>query len=97
MHDNCIDYLLMKSGKSMNYEEEITVEVDTDLEELINILEAGGFKLKNTYDLNDIYLVNKNDKNINDLSILNKCVLIRHIIDENKEINLVTYKHKEYN
>lgn len=30
----------------MNYENEITVEVDTNLENLINILEERGFKLK---------------------------------------------------
>lgn len=46
----------------MNYENEITVEVDTNLENLINILEERGFKLKEEYDLNDIYLINKNDK-----------------------------------
>lgn len=64
----------------MNYENEITVEVDTDLEDLINILEERGFKLKEEYDLNDIYLINKNDKENDYLSMLNKCVLIRHII-----------------
>ena len=43
----------------MNYENEITVEVDTNLENLINILEERGFKLKEEYDLNDIYLMIK--------------------------------------
>ena len=46
----------------MNYENEITVEVDTTLENLISILENRGFKLKEAYDLNDIYLINKLDK-----------------------------------
>ena len=46
----------------MNYENEITVEVNTTLEDLISILENNGFKLKETYDLNDIYLINKVDK-----------------------------------
>lgn len=81
----------------MNYENEITVEVDTGLEELISILESRGFKLKETYDLNDIYLINKNDKKGDYLSMLNKCVLIRHIIEENKETKMLTYKYKEYN
>ena len=66
----------------MNYENEITVEVDTNLENLINILEERGFKLKEEYDLNDIYLINKNDKENDYLSMLNKCVLIRHIIEK---------------
>lgn len=81
----------------MNYENEITVEVDTSLEELINILESKGFKLKETYDLNDIYLINKKDIKGDYLSMLNKCVLIRHIIEENREIKMLTYKYKEYN
>lgn len=81
----------------MNYENEITVEVDTGLEELISILESRGFKLKETYDLNDIYLINKNDKKGDDLLMLNKCVLIRHIIEEDKETKMLTYKYKEYN
>ena len=81
----------------MNYENEITVEVDTGLEELISILESRGFKLKETYDLNDIYLISKNDKKGDYLSMLNRCVLIRHIIEEDKETKMLTYKYKEYN
>lgn len=81
----------------MNFENEITVEVDTSKEELINILEEKGFKLKEMYDINDIYLINKKDKKNDYLSMLNKCVLIRHIIEENKEKKFLTYKYKEYN
>ena len=81
----------------MNYENEITVEVNTNLEELISILESKGFKLKEKYDLNDIYLINKLDKKGDYLSMLNKCILIRHIIEENKETKMLTYKYKEYN
>ena len=81
----------------MNYEKEITVEVDTTLENLISIIENKKFKLKEVYDLNDIYLINKNDKKGDFLSILNKCVLIRHIIEKNKETKILTYKYKEYN
>jgi adenylate cyclase class IV len=87
----------MEEVNMMNYENEITVEVNGSLEELITILENKGFKLKETYDLNDIYLINKNDKEDNYLSMLNKCVLIRHIIEENKETKMLTYKYKEYN
>lgn len=81
----------------MSYENEITVEVNTTLERLINILENKGFKLKKTYDLNDIYLINKNDKNNNYLAMLNKCVLIRNVVENNKETKVLTYKYKEYN
>ena len=81
----------------MNYENEITVEVDMSLQNLITLLEEKGFKLKEVYDLNDIYLINKADKKGDYLSMLNNCVLIRHIIEENKETKMLTYKYKEYN
>ena len=81
----------------MNYENEITVEIDTSLEELVSILESKGFKLREEYDLNDIYLINKLDKKGDYLSMLNKCVLIRHIIEKDKETKMLTYKYKEYN
>ena len=83
----------------MKYENEITVEVNISLDDLIKILEENGFKLKEEYDLNDIYLINRNDKDNNKdyLSMLNKCVLIRHVIQKDKEKKLLTYKYKEYN
>ena len=83
----------------MNFENEVTVEVDTDLQSLIKIVESSGFKLKETYDLDDIYMINKDDriKEKDYLSMLNKCVLIRNIIEENKETKMLTYKYKEYN
>ena len=81
----------------MNYENEITVEVTTSLDELIKSLEDKGFELKEKYDLNDIYLINKNDEEKDYLSMLNKCVLIRDIIEETKENKMLTYKYKEYN
>ena len=81
----------------MNYENEITVEVDANLQELTSILTNKGFLLKEKYDLNDIYLINKADRKGDFLSMLNKCVLIRHIVEEHKETKMLTYKHKEYN
>ena len=68
----------------MDFENEITVEVDTDLENLIKILEGRGFKLKEVYDVNDIYLINKNDKVGDPLEILNKCKYKEY--NEKKEI-----------
>ena len=81
----------------MKYENEITVEVDTDLNNLIKLLEEKGFKLKEKYELNDIYLINKNDKFGDYLSMLNRCILIRQVVEENKESKMLTYKYKEYN
>ena len=81
----------------MNFENEITVEVDTTLENLINILESNGFKHIKTCDMRDIYLINKNDKKGSYISMLSKCVLIRDIIDEDNETKVLIYKYKKYN
>ena len=68
----------------MNNENEITIEVDTSLEDLINILKSKGFKLKEEFDYNDIYLINKNDREDNYLLMLNKCIIIRNIIEKKR-------------
>lgn len=81
----------------MDFEKEITVEVDCTLDELIRIIENKGFKLKETYDLKDIYLINKNEGRSDYLKMLSNCVLIRDIIEENKETKMLTYKYKKYN
>lgn len=81
----------------MNNENEITVEVDTSLDKLIKILKSKGFKQKEEFDYNDIYLINKNDREDDYLSMLNKCIIIRNIIEKKKDTKFLVYKHKEYN
>ncbi|MBR2248868.1 MAG: hypothetical protein IKG58_01375 [Bacilli bacterium] len=82
----------------MKYEKEITVELDTSFEELEKILINNSFKEKERYTVNDIYLINRNDKKEKDyLKLLSKCVLIRHIIEKDKDTKKITYKYKEYN
>ena len=81
----------------MKTDNEITVEVNTDLETLIKLIEKQWLILKETYDINDIYLINKSEKTDDYLSMLNKCVLIRDILEEKDKRKLLTYKHKEYN
>ena len=68
----------------MNNENEITVEVDTSLEDLIKILKSKGFKQREEFDYNDIYLINKNDREDNYLLMLNKCIIIRNIIEKKR-------------
>lgn len=81
----------------MKFEKEITVEVDVTLNELKLFLENKDFKIKEEYDLNDIYMINKNDKVCNNyLELLKKCVLIRNIIEEKTNKKKLTYKYKEY-
>ena len=81
----------------MDIEKEITVEVNSSLNDLSKLLEDKGFFVKEVYDINDIYMINKNDIDGHFLSMLNKCVLIRNIIEENSQKKMLTYKHKEYN
>lgn len=80
----------------MIYENEITVEVDCNLNELNTILNRENFKVICEYEVKDIYMIEKNNINFNDkLEMLKHCVLIRNIIDEN-DLKILTYKYKEY-
>ncbi len=82
----------------MKFENEITVEIDVTLKELKDILKNKGFEVKEEYDLNDVYMINKNDKKDNNcLELLKKCVLIRNVIEKNNNKKILTYKYKEYN
>lgn len=81
----------------MQFEKEITVEINTTIDNLRDILKKNKFVLKQEYDVNDIYMV-KNDTNLHDngLNVLNNCVLIRNIITDKKDIKCFTYKYKDY-
>lgn len=81
----------------MKFENEITVEVDTNLDNLILLLTKHNFKLKEKYSCKDIYMIHKSEKiNSNYLELLKKCVLVRNLILSNGEKKLLTYKYKEY-
>lgn len=81
----------------MKFENEVTVEIDMELSKLKKYLSDLGFQEREEYDLNDIYMVNKNIEHNNDpLTILSNCILIRHIIEKDKEKKQITYKYKEY-
>ncbi len=77
---------------------EITLRVFNTLEEVDKILKAQGFKIKETYRLEDIYMKKTSSKlcKRNILKVLNNSILIRHIIEKDKENILLTYKKKEY-
>lgn len=81
----------------MVYEKEITVEVDCDIEKLRNILATNDFEIKDEYDLIDYYLIKKDyNTELDDLETLKQCILIRNVVEKNKETKLITYKYKEY-
>ncbi len=81
----------------MHIENELTVEVDTSYQNLLRILKKNNFKVKEEFDLKDLYLIHKKDKRgKNYLSLLNKCILIRSIISKDNDEHYLTYKYKEY-
>ncbi len=81
----------------MEYEKEITVEVSCSVEKLKSILEKYDFKIMEEYNLYDVYMVEKRYKNENNyLELLKKCVLVRNIVEKDKETKMITYKKKEY-
>ena len=82
----------------MKFEKEITVEIVGSLPSLEKLLAKNNFVIKEIYDVNDIYLLNKNTKVTDDiLSLLKNCVLIRDVVEKDKETKMIIYKYKEYN
>ena len=96
----------------MEYEREITVEVTCTLDELESKLKWFGFGVVDQYDVKDIYMVDKNFKyeennlefeNIEivkhppNKELLKHCILIRNVIEKDKNLKMITYKYKEYN
>ena len=76
----------------MIFENEITVEVNSNLEKLQQLLKKNNFKIMKVYDLIDIYMVPKNiNKNDNYLEILNRCVLIRNVVSKTSNRKIITY------
>lgn len=79
----------------MKLETEITVLVNSDYETLKRQLEKENFKIVDEYELNDIYMINKNINldELSNLEILKKCILVRDIVDIKK---VLLYKYKKY-
>lgn len=79
----------------MKYENEITVQVTCNYEELHSLLIKQGFKIIKKYTIIDEYLISKDYdlRNKNYLDILKECVIVRYIENTLKEL---LYKYKEY-
>ena len=74
----------------MKLENEITVEILTNKEEVIKSLTNNGFKLIEEYDINDIYLVKKEFENCKIYNeLLNNSILIRDILEENNAKKMI--------
>lgn len=79
----------------MKLEKEISVLVICNYKKLHKKLLEHNFEIKEEYQVNDKYMINK-DFNLlipNKLEILSNCILIRDIIDIKK---VLLYKYKEY-
>lgn len=79
----------------MNYENEITVKVNTTYDKLHNILLKNNFIIKEEYTVKDTYMINKeiDITKLNDLEVLKQCILVRDVVDIEKSL---VYKNKEY-
>lgn len=79
----------------MNYENEITVKVNTTYDKLHDILLKNNFIIKEEYTVKDTYMINKeiDITKLNDLEVLKHCILVRDVVDIEKSL---VYKNKEY-
>lgn len=79
----------------MKLENEITVLVNTTYDLLDTQLKQMGFEIKEEYQLNDTYMIDKNINIavMNNLDILSKTILVREIEGIKKEL---LYKYKKY-
>ena len=79
----------------MKKEIEITVLVKSDYETLKQELEKNNFKIVEEFELNDIYMIDKNVNlsELSNLEILGKCILVRDLVGIKKSL---LYKHKKY-
>lgn len=79
----------------MKKEFEITVHVKSDYETLKKELEKYNFKIVEEFELNDIYMINKDTdlSKLSTLDIIKKCILVRDKVNIKK---LLLYKYKKY-
>lgn len=84
-------------------ENEITVKIKCEINELCTILEKKGFNVVNRFTMNDIFMIpNYIKKEINNLTsreILKRAILIRDIQNQFKghKNRKITFKKKEFN
>lgn len=79
----------------MKMENEITVLVNCTYDELHQKLTDKGFDVKEKYQLNDIYMIDKNIDitSMKKLEVLKKCILVRDVVNFSK---MLVYKYKKY-
>ena len=84
----------MKGWGRMDFEKEITVNINSSKKDLINFLNINNYKKVDNYIVDDIYYVSNDvDLAANTLEILKKSLLVRSIDDKK---HYLVYKYKEY-
>ena len=76
---------------------EITVKVETSLNELLNYLTSNNFRFHQSFRCIDIFMIKKEDlNNINSYEDMNKCLILRELLLKEKIIRKVLQKDKIY-
>ena len=74
---------------------EITVKVETSLNELLNYLTSNNFRFHQSFRCIDIFMVKKEDlNNINSYEDLNKCIILRELLLKEKVPRQLVKKEK---
>lgn len=77
-------------------EVELTIQLLDELDEVTKNIEEQGYELIQKYYIKDYYMIHKSvDLELNNYSILKKCLLIREVKTDSTQKYLI-YKNKEY-
>ena len=74
---------------------EITVKVETSLNELLNYLTSNNFRFHQSFRCIDIFMIKKDDvSNFNSYEDFNKCLILRELILKDKVLRQLIKKEK---
>lgn len=76
---------------------EITVKIESSLNELLNYLTTNNFRFHQSFRCIDIFMIKKEEKdNINSYEDLNKCLILRELILKDKVLKQIVKKEKTF-
>ena len=76
---------------------EITVKIESSLNELLNYLTTNNFRFHQSFRCIDIFMIKKEEKdNINSYEDLNKCLILRELILKDKVLKQIVNKEKTF-
>ena len=72
---------------------EITVKVETSLNELLNYLTSNNFRFHQSFRCIDIFMIKKEEvNNVNSYEDFNKCIILRELILKDKVLRQLIKK-----